>query len=109
AMLAAGRDFAFTAVGNIENHDTVAAGRNLSLSATDLTNTGAIAANNAATLSARRIVNAGDIDSTHTRVHASERLDNTGTGVIDGVTVRLDTPGLHNTGRLYGDHLAIQA
>lgn len=77
----------------------------------DLTNYGKLRAGGTLNISARNIDNtaSGEISAGSTRVNASGTLSNR--GVIDGVNTEVDAVTLDNigTGRLYGDHLSIQA
>lgn len=85
-------DLGITTSGDISNSGRIAAGKDLSLSATNIDNTAA-----------------GDIQGTTTRLSASGTVTNR--GVIDGVVTRVDAGTLDNvgTGRIYGDHVSIGA
>lgn len=88
----ANRDLDITTSGNISNSGRIAAGKDLSLLATNIDNTAS-----------------GDIQGTTTRLSASGTVTNR--GVIDGVVTRVDAGTLDNvgTGRIYGDHVSIDA
>lgn len=88
----ANSDLSITTSGNISNSGRIAAGKDLSLSATNIDNTAT-----------------GDIQGTTTRLTATNTVTNR--GVIDGVVTRIDAGTLTNigTGRIYGDHVAIGA
>ncbi|WP_353154710.1 hemagglutinin repeat-containing protein [Herminiimonas fonticola] len=77
----------------------------------DLTNEGKINAGNVLTLSAQNIDNTvtGEIAAVTSRVTATANLTNR--GLIDGSETLLQADTLDNigTGRLYGDHLAVEA
>ena len=76
-----------------------------------LINRGKLLAGATLHVQAQRIDNqaAGDIAGGETRVVAAESLVNR--GQIDGERVRIEAASVHNlgSGRIYGDHLAIQA
>ncbi|MET3497529.1 two-partner secretion domain-containing protein, partial [Variovorax boronicumulans] len=86
----ANRDLSIATSGNISNSGRIAAGNDLSLSATNI--------DNSAT---------GDIQGTTTRLSASNTVTNR--GVIDGIATRIDAGTLTNigTGRIYGDQISI--
>ncbi|SFQ75401.1 filamentous hemagglutinin, partial [Variovorax sp. OK605] len=88
----ANRDLSIATSGNIFNSGRIAAGKDLSLSATRIDNTAT-----------------GDIQGTTTRLSASDTLTNR--GVIDGIVTRIDAGTLTNigTGRIYGDHVSVGA
>lgn len=88
----ANRDLSIATSGNISNSGRIAAGKDLSLSATNIDNTAT-----------------GDIQGTTTRLTATNTVTNR--GVIDGVVTRIDAGTLTNigTGRIYGDHVSIGA
>lgn len=77
----------------------------------DLTNAGKIDAGNVLTLSAQNIDNTvtGEIAAVTSRISATDKLSNR--GLIDGSETLLQAGTLDNigTGRIYGDHLAIEA
>ncbi|EAT0258124.1 filamentous hemagglutinin N-terminal domain-containing protein [Salmonella enterica] len=76
-----------------------------------LTNDGRLRGGHDLTLSADTLSNnaAGDISADTTSLQLSRELDNR--GLIDGTLTHITAPVIRNTGagRLYGDHLALQA
>ncbi|MGA4222305.1 hemagglutinin repeat-containing protein [Ralstonia nicotianae] len=89
--LAAGQDVSVTTTGNVTNSGTVSAGRNLAVSANNITNT-----------QSGQLV--GAVSNTLT---AQNTLSND--GLIDGGATVVKAHDVVNTGRLYGDTVAIGA
>ncbi|BEP66769.1 hypothetical protein GmRootV35_12830 [Variovorax sp. V35] len=86
----ANHDLRIATSGNIANSGRIAAGNDLSLSATNIENTAT-----------------GDIQGSTTHLSATGTVTNR--GVIDGVVTRIDAGTLTNigTGRIYGDQISI--
>ncbi|MCL9850863.1 hemagglutinin repeat-containing protein (plasmid) [Ralstonia solanacearum P673] len=89
--VAAGQDVSITTKGNVTNSGTVSAGRNLAVSANNITNT-----------QSGQLI--GAVSNTLT---AQGTLSND--GLIDGGATVVRAGNVVNTGRLYGDTVAIQA
>lgn len=71
----------------------------------DYTNTGTLTAARKLSLSANNITNSGEISAVTTDVSAVGTLTNT--GLIDGTTTTVTAQTLNNSGRIYGDTLAV--
>ncbi|MDF7676196.1 filamentous hemagglutinin N-terminal domain-containing protein, partial [Neisseriaceae bacterium ESL0693] len=94
ADLTAGHDLNLSSQGNITNHKNISANHNVSLQAANIDNKaeGTIQSNNQTWLSADNLTNRGLINSNGlTLIEASHNLTNIGSG------------------RIYGDHIALQA
>ncbi|QCX51751.1 hemagglutinin repeat-containing protein [Ralstonia pseudosolanacearum] len=89
--VAAGQDVSVTTTGNVTNAGTLSAGRNLAVSGNNITNT-------------QRGQLIGAVSNTLT---ARGTLSND--GLIDGGATVVRAGNVVNTGRLYGDTVAIQA
>ncbi|WP_247424824.1 hemagglutinin repeat-containing protein, partial [Ralstonia pseudosolanacearum] len=89
--VAAGQDVSVTTTGNVTNSGTLSAGRNLAVSANNITNT-----------QSGQLI--GAVSNTLT---ARGTLSND--GLIDGGATVVRAGNVVNTGRLYGDTVAIQA
>jgi len=105
-------NLAITTQGDVSNTGRLLANGDLQFT-TDgaLTNSNKIEAGQALAVSAQQITNTADgsLLGTDTSLTASDTLSNR--GLIDGGNTYLQAATLHNTGtgRIYGDHLAIQA
>jgi len=104
-------DLSLTINGDWTHTGRLVAGRDLALNITgDFANDKVLAAGGSLLVTARNVTNAagGELASSGTTaVQASQALLND--GLIDGSTTALRANHLHNTGRIYGDHVAIAA
>ncbi|EBP8539766.1 filamentous hemagglutinin N-terminal domain-containing protein, partial [Salmonella enterica] len=96
---------------SFDNTGTVAAGGDLLFDDTQtISNSGNITAGQTLIMRAQNITNqqTGNISAQHTAVTARDTFDNT--GLVDGSLTRILATTLNNTGtgRLYGDHIALQ-
>ncbi|MCZ2497466.1 filamentous hemagglutinin N-terminal domain-containing protein [Xylophilus sp. Kf1] len=111
--LIAGRDLAIAVGSDLTHRGEVTAVRKLRYSSTgSFTNQALLHAGDTLTVSGRDVVNQAAAEmsaGSSTRVSATGSLNNE--GLIDGVDTRIDTGTLNNrpTGRIYGDHLNIDA
>lgn len=97
---------------SLNNTGTLSADGNLQIDdARDVNNSGNITAGQTLTLLAQNISNQTDgiISARNTDITARDTLDNT--GLVDGGLTRVTAATLNNTGtgRIYGDHLVLQA
>jgi filamentous hemagglutinin len=102
-------DLGLTLNGSLNNTGVLAAGRDATLAITgDLDNSGKISAGRNLTVGTRNLTNraSGEIVSNGiTTLNVAQALDNA--GLIDGHLTHIQAGSVHNTGRIYGDTLAI--
>ena len=89
--VAAGQDVSVTTTGNVINSGTLSAGRNLAVSASNITNT-----------------STGELTGTVSNTLTAQQTVNND-GLIDGGATVVKARDVVNTGRLYGDTVAIGA
>ncbi|EDG0478263.1 filamentous hemagglutinin N-terminal domain-containing protein, partial [Salmonella enterica subsp. enterica serovar Newport] len=99
-------------IHDFHNTQTVGANGNLTLETpAAIVNDGRITAGNTLTLTGQQVTNTAqaEISAQETHVNAQDTLTNT--GLIDGSLTHLSAGTLTNTGmgRIYGDHVALQA
>lgn len=115
--VASAGDIGLTINGNYNNTSTLTAQGNLTISASNITNSGILHANNTLTANANgaaasgagNITNSGEMSGLNTVLNANGAITNTSTGLIDGTNTTLNAQTVNNTGRIYGDSLKITA
>ena len=107
--IASQHDVTLNVDGDYTNAGTLTANHNLTLNTRKLSNSGTLTAGGVLTADVAELDNSGTFNADTVRLHASGTLNNHDTGLIDGYDTRIDAGAIANTGRIYGDWLALGA
>ncbi|MFC5473539.1 hemagglutinin repeat-containing protein [Paraherbaspirillum soli] len=105
--IASGKQVTLNVNGDYNNTGLLSSQQNLTINANNINNSGTLTAGDTLTANTGNLNNTGEISAKTTNLNLSGTLTNSGSGLIDGINTTIRAGTINNSGRIYGDLLAI--